>query len=291
MFSGGKKLGAAFVVGALVSLTFCSPTLWAENGQALFGVAAITAAASPMVAAGIAASTDVSKANINAATSTYINSLSAATQAYGIGASAEVSEFNTLAALRIQSMNTQKELTQTFMTTAFQAWDRAQNYRLQEEKLASDNYFRAENLRLEKQLADAQALLAQTTFNANLVKQGLASGLAPVKSSLSIQNVNSLASSSATPLQSMTPAYGAASFGLPNVSAPLALQPRATALAQSFRTTSGLAGGSSSDFKMRGDISQFIDANSRAQGPLHQARDIASEPVHDGSLIGALRRR
>jgi len=286
MFTGVKQFRAVFVVGALL-LSLYTPKSHAENGQILFGLAAGTAAASAIAVPAIMAGAQVSIAQTNAATSTYLNSLSAATQAYNIGASTMSSMFNTLTAMRIASMNTQKDLAQTYMLTSFQAWDRNQNYQIQREQMAFDNYFRARKMQVESMLAQAQLELAQTQFNASLVSQGLSTGFKPVGSSLAVQNVNqpqSLTSYAAVgPMMSVDPNSWAAS-GL--------LQPRAAALAQAFRGVASLASGSAPNKKVKGDIRQFLEAKSVA-GTFHQPKEFGagSMATHTEGGLRALRAR
>ena len=66
MHTGVKKFGAILFVGALSLFT---PVIHAENGQALFGVAAIVAASSALVVPGIMAQANVNITQTNAATS------------------------------------------------------------------------------------------------------------------------------------------------------------------------------------------------------------------------------
>jgi hypothetical protein len=281
MFTGVKQFRAVFVVGALL-LSLYTPKSHAEVGNASFGVAAITAAANGIAIPAIQAGAQISIAQTNAATSTYLNSLSAATQAYSIGASTMSSMFNTLSAMRIASMNNQKDLTQTYMLTSFQAWDRNQNYQLQSQQMAFDNYYRSRKLELESMLAQAQLELAQTQFNASLVSQGLAPGFRPV-SSLAVQNVNqpqTLASyASTSPMMSINPNSWAAT-GL--------LKSRAGALASAFRGVASLASGSTPHQKVKGDIRQFLEAKSVA-GTFHQPKGFAADSMASTHTEGGLR--
>lgn len=286
MFTGVKQFRAVFLVGALF-FSLYTPKSHAEVGNAVFGVAAITAAANGIADPAIMAGAQVSIAQTNAATSTYLNSLSAATQAYSIGASTMSSMFNTVSAMRIASMNNQKDLAQTYMLTSFQAWDRNQNYQLQSQQMAFDNYYRSRKLQLESTLAQAQLELAQTQFNASLVSQGLSPGLKPV-SSLAVQNVNqpqTLASyASTTPMMSIDPNSWAAS-GL--------LKTRAGALANAFRGVASLAAsGSTAHRKVKGDIGQFLESKSIA-GAFHQPKEFGSDSMatHSEGGLRALRAR
>ncbi len=285
MYTGVKNLRAAFIIGAL-SLSLYTPKTHAE-GEALFGLAAITGAASTMVVPSIMASRDVAIANINAGVSTYIAGLSASTQAYAIGASTRQSMFNTLTTMRIASLNTQKELAQTYLTTAFQAWDRNQFYQLERERLAQDNYFRNRRLNLELLAARAQQELNQVQFNTNLMAQGLSNGFKRV-SSLSTQNVIA-----GSPALSLVPSTAAVTPG--NWIAPLSLRPRASTLATAFRGLASLAGGSSSERRIKSDIGRFMDVKSNPYSEYalrHQTKELSSVngSTHEGSFR-ALRNR
>lgn len=285
MFTGVKNLRAAFFIGAL-SLSLYTPVSHGEAGNVLFGAAAITGAVGTMVAPAIMAGANVDVARINAGVSTYMAGLSAATQAYAIGASTTQAVFNTLATLRIASMNTQKELAQTYLTTAYQAWDRDQYYRLERERLASDNYFRNRRFNLEILVAQAQQELAQVQFNASLMAQGLSNGFKAAGSSLGVQNVNNtqpVLASAGTMASNLNPNQWDAQG---------TLKPQASALAKAFRGVASLAGGSSVNRKVKSDIGLFMQGktNSRAmtnsQFALHQSRDLSSQDAstHDGSF-------
>ncbi len=285
MHTGVKKFRAILFVGALSLFT---PVIHAENGQTLFGVAALIGASSALVVPGIMAQANVNITQTNAATSIALNNLAAQTNMLGIASSAETARFNTLATLRIASMNTQKELWQTAMTTSFRMWDNNQNYALSRERLLSDNYFRQQEFNLRQTLLNAQLELDRTKFQMTLTEQGLSPGFKLVNSALQIQNANDLSSQGVVPYSSLRQPLTSLSSG--NNNPRFFGASRGSAMAQAFRGVAGVANGSSAQRKFKqGDIARFMASSNgntvRAnEATPHVPRDSSQdESRHEGS--------
>lgn len=285
MHTGVKKFRAILFVGALSLFT---PVIHAENGQTLFGVAALIGASSALVVPGIMAQANVNITQTNAATSIALNNLAAQTNMLGIASSAETARFNTLATLRIASMNTQKELWQTAMTTSFRMWDNNQNYALSRERLLSDNYFRQQEFNLKQTLLNAQLELDRTKFQMTLTEQGLSPGFKLVNSALQIQNANDLSSQGVVPYSSLRQPLTSLSSG--NNNPRFFGASRGSAMAQAFRGVAGVANGSSAQRKFKqGDIARFMASSNgntvRAnEATPHVPRDSSQdESRHEGS--------
>ena len=285
MHTGVKNFRAILFVGALSLFT---PVIHAENGQTLFGVAAIVAASSALVVPRIMAQANVNITQTNAATSIALNNLAAQTNMYGIASSAETARFNTLATLRIASMNTQKELWQTAMTTSFKMWDNNQNYALSRERLLSDNYFRQQEFNLRQTLLNAQLELDRTKFQMTLTEQGLSPGFKLVNSALQIQNANDLSSRGVVPYSSLRQPLTSLSSG--NNSPRFFGASRGSAMARAFRGVAGVANGSSAQRKFKqGDIARFMASSngntvSSNEATPHVPRDSGQdESRHEGS--------
>ena len=285
MHTGVKNFRAILFVGALSLFT---PVIHAENGQTLFGVAAIVAASSALVVPGIMAQANVNITQTNAATSIALNNLAAQTNMYGIASSAETARFNTLATLRIASMNTQKELWQTAMTTSFKMWDNNQNYALSRERLLSDNYFRQQEFNLRQTLLNAQLELDRTKFQMTLTEQGLSPGFKLVNSALQIQNANDLSSQGVVPYSSLRQPLTSLSSG--NNNPRFFGASRGSAMARAFRGVAGVANGSSAQRKFKqGDIARFMASSNgntvrSNEATPHVPRDSGQdESRHEGS--------
>lgn len=285
MHTGVKNFRAILFVGALSLFT---PVIHAENGQALFGVAAIIGASSALVVPGIMAQANVNITQTNAATSIALNNLAAETNMFGIAASAETARFNTLATLRIASMNTQKELWQTAVTTSFKMWDNNQNYALSRERLLSENYFRQQEFNLKQTLLNAQLALDQTKFQMTLTDQGLSPGFKLVNSALQIQNANDLSSQGVVPYSSLRQPLTSLNSG--NNSPRFFGASRGSAMARAFRGVAGVANGSSAQRKFKqGDIARFMASSNgntvrSNEATPHVPRDFGQdESRHEGS--------
>ncbi|NBY20768.1 hypothetical protein EBQ74_11130 [bacterium] len=181
MYTGVKKLRAAFIIGAL-SFSLYSPVIHAENGNIAFGAAAIIGAVSANVVPAIMAGANVDIAKTNAGVATYLADLNAATQVAGINASAEQAKLNTLTTLRIASIKSQAELAQTYMMTAYKAWDRNLGFQMQQQQMAWDNYIANRRLDFEAWQARLNNELQLAEFNRSLVEKGLAGGFTSVSS-------------------------------------------------------------------------------------------------------------
>jgi hypothetical protein len=251
MITGDKKFRAALVVGALTLSLYSSVTL---GETVLDGAAGIIGASIGIVVPAIQAAAEKSIAATNSAASIYMNTLAAQTQAYGIGASTMTSMYNTLATLRIASMNNQNSLEQTYLATAFQAWDRNLNYQLRREQMYADNYFKNKEFELKMMMARAEQYNQLAQFEADRQAKGLSNGLQPIRtiSSLSLSNVNNSND------LSVVPDFRPLSTDPRAWSAPKALAFKAKALGRAFSELSGLAGGSTREKKQKSDIDWLL---------------------------------
>lgn len=286
MITGDKKFRAAFVVGAL-ALSLYSPVTLGET--ALDGVAAIIATSNGIAVPAIQAAAEKSIAATNSAASIYMNTLAAQTQAYGIGASTMTSMYNTLATLRIASMNNQNSLEQTYLATAFQAWDRNLNYQLRREQMYADNYFKNKEFELKMMMARAEQDNQMAQLEADRQAKGLSNGLQPVRtiSSLSVSNVNHSNG------LSVVPEFKPGATDPRAWSAPRALTFKAKALGKAFSELSGLAGGSTRIKKQKSDIARLLASKPASESfDLHRSfRPIrAGEGTHSETSLRALKR-
>lgn len=286
MITGDKNFRAAFVVGAL-TFSLYSPVTLGETP--LVGVAAIIGASNGLVVPAIRAAADKSIAATNSATSIYMNTLAAQTQAYAIGASTMTSIFNTLTTLRIASMNNQRSLEQTYLTTAFQAWDRNLNYQLRREQMYADNYFKNKEFELKMLMARVEQDNQRVQREADLQAKGLSNGLQPIRtiSGLSLSNVNN------SNALSVVPDFRPLSTDPRVWSAPKALAFKAKALGRAFSEVSGLAGGSTQWNKQRSDIVRLLSSKpARESFDLHRSfRSIrAGEGTHSETGFRAIKR-
>lgn len=293
MYTGVKKLRAAFIIGAL-SFSLYSPVIHAENGNIAFGAAAVTGAVSAMVVPAIMAGANVDIARINAGVATYLADLNAATQVAGINASAEQAKLNTLTTLRIASIKSQAELTQTYMMTAFKAWDRNLGFQMQQQQMAWDNYMANRRLDFEAWQARLNNELQIAEFNRSLVEKGLAGGFTSV-SSLASRTVPITPASIASAPSSTT-------SGFDNGALLRGFQSKAKGYSKAFRGITSLAAGSTPTRKNKSELAEFMEFNAykgqaRAASkanhfPLHRSNDLSSIQggTHEGSYR-ALRSR
>ncbi len=281
MITGGKNFRAAFAIGVL-GLSLHTPVIRAEN--VLDGVAAMIAASNGIVVPAIAAAAEKSIAQTNAATSIYLNTLAAQTQAMAVAANTSTAMFNTLATMRIASMNNQLSLEQTYLQTAFQAWDRNLNYQLRREQMAADNYFKTRELDLKATLARAEHIEQMARIESAKRESGVSTGLQPIRT-ISSLNVSSVAQRNPVASSNLLSLGGLARANRQQSLAPKGLLPRAKALGKAFKDLAGLAGGSSRTDKSRWDTARFLASNPKTLStslPLHQSNRAirASEATH-----------
>lgn len=285
MSTGAKKLRAAFIIGAL-SLSLHSPVIRAEAGNVLFGAAAVTGAVSAMVVPAIMAGANVDIAQINAGVATYLGSLNAATQVAAINASANQAMFNTLTTLRIASIKSQAELAQTYMATAYKAWDRNLGFQMQQQQMAWDNYMANRRLDFEAWQARVSSELQMAEFNRSLVEKGLSGGFKPV-TTLASRNV---------PISppSLASVPNPEAINSNNGTLLRGFQTKVRGYSRAFRGVTSLAAGSSPNQKLKSDIAQFMEFNAKPGSvragvksnlPLHQPTDysLAEGGTHGGS--------
>jgi len=160
--------------------------------EILFGLAAIMAAASPMVAAAIQANADKQIAQINSNTAITNANTQASLQRYSIDQQTGLAKFQAEATQQIAQEKNQKEMAQLQMQLADLAQARQQQADLEREKRANEQANMMQELALKEQQAAQTIQLAQQQRMAQEVAQGLSTGLQTVRDAngrLTVSNV------------------------------------------------------------------------------------------------------
>jgi len=146
-------------------------------GDILFGLAAMIAAAAPMVAAAVQADADKQIARINANTAITNANTQAALQRYSIDQQTGLAKFQAEATQQIADQKNQKEMAQLKLQLDELAASRQQQADLEREKRATEQANLEQELALKEQQALQTIQLAQQQRLAQEVAQGLSTGL------------------------------------------------------------------------------------------------------------------
>jgi len=160
---------------------------------ALNGAAAIAGAISPIVTAGIQASADKAIAGINAETSLAVTAINSETTKYLAAANAEVALAQAQTSQAINKINNDGQTERLGMQLAEVRAAREDAMAAEREKRWIEMYYNEQRIQLAKEQADANYKLAQATLQAQLVQQGLVSGVSRIDSSagLTVRRVGS----------------------------------------------------------------------------------------------------
>ncbi len=159
-------------------------------GQILFGLAAMIAAAAPMVAASIQSKSDQKIAQINANTAITNANTQSTLQKYSIDQQTGLAKFNTQATEKIADEKNKKEMTQLQLQLQELASSRQQQSDLEREKRSIEQANLDQELNLKEQQALQTIQLAQQQRLTQEVAQGLSTGLQNVRDAGSRLQVN-----------------------------------------------------------------------------------------------------
>lgn len=146
----------------LLGFGFCLKPAHAENGEVLFGAAAITAAISPMVVSGILADSQVNQAQMRANTANQISQMNAQTALF----QARTQSYMALAQAGVQrdiAAYTQQSQTRDLLTQLqFMAYNRALDNQLQQQQMAAQMQLQNSLLALEYKKQELNQVLAES---------------------------------------------------------------------------------------------------------------------------------
>ncbi|MFM8270035.1 MAG: hypothetical protein ACKN9V_07585 [Pseudomonadota bacterium] len=156
-------MGKAFHILALMlllSLTSMQKAR-AENGEILFGAAAITGAVSAMVVPAIMSQAQTNVARINAQTSTTISQMNAQTSLYQAQLQSQMAMANAASSMQIASYNQQSQTRDLLSQLQFLAYNRALDNQLAKMRTAQELELQNNLLILEAKKMELSQVLAE----------------------------------------------------------------------------------------------------------------------------------
>lgn len=152
----------------------------AGASEVLFGLAALMAAAAPMVAAAMQADADKEIAKTNADAQIQMTQMTAENSKFLADSQARMAEQQSVIAQQINKTNNDEQTKRLQMQLAEIEASRLQAAQAQKEDRAQLKEFNDEKIALAKKQAEESLILAQKTFDAQLTQAGLSSGFSNV---------------------------------------------------------------------------------------------------------------
>lgn len=146
----------------------------------LFGLAAIMAAAAPMVAASIQADADKKIAKINADTQVQLSNIAAENSKYQADSTERMANQQSKMAQDINKQNNDQQTQRLQMQLSEVAASREQAKQSEIARREEERALNQERIALAQRQADDQLKLAQASFNAQLTQAGLSTGFSNV---------------------------------------------------------------------------------------------------------------
>lgn len=169
-------------------------------GETLMGIAAMIAAASPMVAAAMQADADKKIAKINADTQIQMTQITAENSKYLADSQSRMAQQQTATAQQINQTNNDEQTKRLNMQLAEVRASRDQATKAEQDKRAMEKQYNDQRIALAEKQADDNLKLARKTFDAQLTQAGMSSGFSGVngQGGLNVQRVtnNSFATGS-----------------------------------------------------------------------------------------------
>jgi hypothetical protein len=250
------KFRGTILTTLILSFVFCWNQAHAENGEILFGAAAITAAISPMVVSGILADSQVNQAEMRANTANQISQMNAQTALF----QARTQSYMALAQAGVQrdiAAYTQQSQTRDLLTQLqFMAYNRALDNQLQQQQWAAQMQMQNSLLALEAKKMELNQILAES----QRLSGELPVAQPPLSASLG-GGGGSVLSPMAQTLQGSPSGTNAASEAAPN-----ALAGSSSSLGIKRALGRSIASGSTVVNRrgtIRSDLGQMIEANPR----------------------------
>jgi len=190
----GEKMGKTFhilVFAFLLAFTSLQKA-HAENGEVLFGAAAITGAVSAMVAPAIMAQAQQNIAQTNAQTSTTISQINSQQALFQARLQAQTTLANAASSMQIASYNQQSQTRDLLSQLQFLAYKRALDYQLSQFRLAQEMEMQNNLMALEMKKQELSQVLAES--------QQLARMGAPVTTTPNLNNLGTLNAAATNPL-------------------------------------------------------------------------------------------
>jgi len=155
------------VIGLLLALTSTEKVL-AENGEVLFGAAAITGAVSAMVAPAIMAQSQQNIAQINAQTSTTISKINSQQALFQARLQAQMALANAASSMQIANYNQQSQTRDLLSQLQFLAYNRALDTELSKFRMAQELEMQNNLMALEMKKLELSQVLAESQQLAGL---------------------------------------------------------------------------------------------------------------------------
>jgi len=159
-----------------------TPKAHAENGEILFGAAAITGAVSAMVAPGIMAQSQQNIAQINAQTSTAISQMNSQTALFQAGLQSQMALANAASSRQVAAYNQQSQTRDLLSQLQFLAYNRALDNQMAKMRMAYEMELQNNLMALEFKKMELTQVLAET----NAVAAGQA---VPITTTPNINNL------------------------------------------------------------------------------------------------------
>lgn len=149
-------------------------------GDMLMGIAAMIAAAAPMVAAAMQADADKKIAKINADAQIQMTEITAENSKYLADSQSRMAQQQSTIAQQINKTNNDEQTKRLNMQLAEVKNSREQAYKSEQEKRAIEKEYNDQRIALAQKQADDNLKLARKTFDAQLTQAGLSSGFSGV---------------------------------------------------------------------------------------------------------------